>query len=167
MHREAKAWTNCSRNPGIKAQCWMYLLLDVIKSETSHIIFQNPCHDKRHKDIWSKEKTCDRLPKFLIIGPQKTGTTLSLSLFLYSCLYTYLSLHYDKCLYSKELQRFIHSWASTQQSPAPSPAPPPSRRSSSSVEQTMTMGLIGKDKTTTYCTLPSESPQYLPEHNMS
>lgn len=36
-------------------------------------IFQNPCHDKRHKDIWSKEKTCDRLPKFLVIGPQKTG----------------------------------------------------------------------------------------------
>lgn len=34
---------------------------------------QNPCHDKRHKDIWSKEKTCDRLPKFLVVGPQKTG----------------------------------------------------------------------------------------------
>ena len=36
---------------------------------------QNPCHDKRHKDIWSKEKTCDRLPKFLVVGPQKTGET--------------------------------------------------------------------------------------------
>ncbi|MFT7805961.1 bifunctional heparan sulfate N-deacetylase/N-sulfotransferase 2 [Arapaima gigas] len=36
----------------------------------------NPCHDKRHKDIWSKEKTCDRLPKFLVIGPQKTGVVL-------------------------------------------------------------------------------------------
>lgn len=34
---------------------------------------QNPCDDKRHRDIWSKEKTCDRLPKFLVIGPQKTG----------------------------------------------------------------------------------------------
>uniref|UniRef100_A0A8C5GVG7 [heparan sulfate]-glucosamine N-sulfotransferase n=1 Tax=Gouania willdenowi TaxID=441366 RepID=A0A8C5GVG7_GOUWI len=44
----------------------------------------NPCHDKRHKDIWSKEKTCDRLPKFLIIGPQKTGTT---------ALHSFLSLH--------------------------------------------------------------------------
>lgn len=65
----------------------MYFLLHVIKSETSHIIFQNPCHDKRHKDIWSKEKTCDRLPKFLVIGPQKTGTALSLSLFSYPCLY--------------------------------------------------------------------------------
>ncbi|XP_072352278.1 bifunctional heparan sulfate N-deacetylase/N-sulfotransferase 4 isoform X2 [Scyliorhinus torazame] len=41
----------------------------------------NPCDDKRHKDIWSKEKTCDRLPKFLVIGPQKTGTT-ALYLFL-------------------------------------------------------------------------------------
>lgn len=36
-------------------------------------LLQNPCDDKRHKDIWSKEKTCDRLPKFLIVGPQKTG----------------------------------------------------------------------------------------------
>lgn len=39
-------------------------------------VFQDPCEDKRHKDIWSKEKTCDRFPKLLIIGPQKTGTSL-------------------------------------------------------------------------------------------
>lgn len=38
---------------------------------------QDPCEDKRHKDIWSKEKTCDRFPKLLIIGPQKTGTSFS------------------------------------------------------------------------------------------
>ncbi|XP_057285921.1 bifunctional heparan sulfate N-deacetylase/N-sulfotransferase 3 isoform X2 [Pezoporus wallicus] len=44
-------------------------------------LWQNPCDDKRHKDIWSKEKTCDRLPKFLVVGPQKTGTT-ALYLFL-------------------------------------------------------------------------------------
>ncbi|KAJ8780414.1 hypothetical protein J1605_011678 [Eschrichtius robustus] len=44
-------------------------------------LWQNPCDDKRHRDIWSKEKTCDRLPKFLVIGPQKTGTT-ALYLFL-------------------------------------------------------------------------------------
>lgn len=37
---------------------------------------QDPCEDKRHKDIWSKEKTCDRFPKLLVIGPQKTGETL-------------------------------------------------------------------------------------------
>lgn len=51
----------------------------------SHIILtntladkQNPCHDKRHKDIWSKEKTCDRLPKFMVVGPQKTGNSVLL-----------------------------------------------------------------------------------------
>ena len=35
-------------------------------------------------EIWSKNKTCERLPKFLVIGPQKTGTT---------ALYTFLSMH--------------------------------------------------------------------------
>ncbi|MEQ2183690.1 hypothetical protein GOODEAATRI_000576 [Goodea atripinnis] len=35
-------------------------------------LWQDPCEDKRHKDIWSKEKTCDRFPKLLVIGPQKT-----------------------------------------------------------------------------------------------
>lgn len=44
----------------------------------------------------------------------------------------------------KALQPFIHSWAFTQQSPAPSQALSPSRRSSSSVEQTTTAGLTGK-----------------------
>lgn len=39
---------------------------------------QNPCHDKRHISIWHRgEKWCqkERLPRFLIVGPQKTGTT--------------------------------------------------------------------------------------------
>uniref|UniRef100_G1KPE7 [heparan sulfate]-glucosamine N-sulfotransferase n=1 Tax=Anolis carolinensis TaxID=28377 RepID=G1KPE7_ANOCA len=31
-------------------------------------LWQNPCDDKRHRDIWSKEKTCDRLPKFLLFN---------------------------------------------------------------------------------------------------
>ncbi|XP_054572739.1 bifunctional heparan sulfate N-deacetylase/N-sulfotransferase 4 [Eptesicus fuscus] len=44
-------------------------------------LWQNPCDDKRHKDIWSREKTCEHLPRFLVIGPQKTGTT-ALYLFL-------------------------------------------------------------------------------------
>ncbi|XP_053112576.1 bifunctional heparan sulfate N-deacetylase/N-sulfotransferase 4 isoform X6 [Hemicordylus capensis] len=44
-------------------------------------LWQNPCDDRRHRDIWSRDKTCDHLPKFLIIGPQKTGTT-ALYLFL-------------------------------------------------------------------------------------
>ncbi|KAM8764081.1 bifunctional heparan sulfate N-deacetylase/N-sulfotransferase 3 [Rhynchonycteris naso] len=47
-------------------------------------LWQNPCDDKRHRDIWSKEKSCDRLPKFLVIGPQRTGTT---------ALYLYLAMH--------------------------------------------------------------------------
>ncbi|KAK2116657.1 Bifunctional heparan sulfate N-deacetylase/N-sulfotransferase 1 [Saguinus oedipus] len=45
-----------------------------IFSEEKDPLWQDPCEDKRHKDIWSKEKTCDRFPKLLIIGPQKTGS---------------------------------------------------------------------------------------------
>uniref|UniRef100_A0ABM5GJN1 [heparan sulfate]-glucosamine N-sulfotransferase n=1 Tax=Pogona vitticeps TaxID=103695 RepID=A0ABM5GJN1_9SAUR len=44
-------------------------------------LWQNPCDDRRHRDIWSRDKTCNHLPKFLVIGPQKTGTT-ALYLFL-------------------------------------------------------------------------------------
>ncbi|XP_034480596.1 bifunctional heparan sulfate N-deacetylase/N-sulfotransferase [Drosophila innubila] len=47
-------------------------------------VWGNPCDDARHKKIWSKTKNCDSLPKFLVIGPQKTGTT---------ALYTFLSMH--------------------------------------------------------------------------
>ncbi|XP_054731807.1 bifunctional heparan sulfate N-deacetylase/N-sulfotransferase [Anastrepha obliqua] len=47
-------------------------------------IWGNPCDDPRHKKIWSKTKNCESLPKFLVIGPQKTGTT---------ALYTFLSMH--------------------------------------------------------------------------
>uniref|UniRef100_A0A8C1M882 [heparan sulfate]-glucosamine N-sulfotransferase n=1 Tax=Cyprinus carpio TaxID=7962 RepID=A0A8C1M882_CYPCA len=46
--------------------------------EQRNPLWQNPCDDKRHKDIWSKEKTCDRLPKFMVVGPQKTGNSLLL-----------------------------------------------------------------------------------------
>ncbi|NWZ32817.1 NDST4 sulfotransferase, partial [Asarcornis scutulata] len=49
--------------------------------EQTDPLWQNPCDDKRHRDIWSRDKTCDHLPKFLVIGPQKTGTT-ALYLFL-------------------------------------------------------------------------------------
>ncbi|KAJ8248458.1 hypothetical protein GJAV_G00242230 [Gymnothorax javanicus] len=77
-------------------QCWTNLRLQTLPpvqlaDKYFHIfpeerdpLWQNPCHDKRHKDIWSKEKTCDRLPKFLVIGPQKTGTT---------ALHSFLTLH--------------------------------------------------------------------------
>ncbi|CAB1337053.1 unnamed protein product, partial [Coregonus sp. 'balchen'] len=49
-------------------------------------LWQDPCEDKRHKDIWSKEKTCDHFPKLLVIGPQKTGST---------ALYLFLGMHPD------------------------------------------------------------------------
>uniref|UniRef100_A0A8C8DY64 [heparan sulfate]-glucosamine N-sulfotransferase n=1 Tax=Oryzias sinensis TaxID=183150 RepID=A0A8C8DY64_9TELE len=77
-------------------QCWTNLRLQTLPPvqlaekyfkifpEEREPLWQNPCHDKRHKDIWSKEKTCDRLPKFLIVGPQKTGTT---------ALHSFLNLH--------------------------------------------------------------------------
>ena len=35
-------------------------------------------------EIWSRNKDCRRLPDFLVIGPQKTGTT---------ALYRFLQLH--------------------------------------------------------------------------
>lgn len=47
-------------------------------------VWGNPCDDPRHIKIWSKNKSCESLPKFLVIGPQKTGTT---------ALYTFLSMH--------------------------------------------------------------------------
>ena len=47
---------------------------------------QNPCLDPRHKEIWSSTKNCNKLPSFLVVGPQKTGTT---------ALYTFLKMHPD------------------------------------------------------------------------
>lgn len=40
-------------------------------------LWTNPCDDKRHLAIWStrKLKLCQVVPKLLIVGPQKTGTT--------------------------------------------------------------------------------------------
>lgn len=47
-------------------------------------VWGNPCEDPRHIKIWSRSKSCDSLPRFLVIGPQKTGTT---------ALYTFLLMH--------------------------------------------------------------------------
>ncbi|XP_077300149.1 N-deacetylase and N-sulfotransferase sfl isoform X2 [Arctopsyche grandis] len=47
-------------------------------------VWGNPCDDVRHQRIWSRNKSCSALPHFLVIGPQKTGTT---------ALYSFLSLH--------------------------------------------------------------------------
>jgi len=77
-------------------QCWTNLRLQTVPPVqladiyfTLHPdevdpIWRNPCDDPRHVDIWSDEKSCDRLPHVLIIGPQKTGTT---------ALYTFLGMH--------------------------------------------------------------------------
>ena len=77
-------------------KCWTNLdLRYVTPKELGDIYFQyfpdekipmwsNPCEDKRHEEIWSAAKTCQRLPDFLVIGPQKTGTT---------ALYKFLQVH--------------------------------------------------------------------------
>ncbi|XP_076169765.1 N-deacetylase and N-sulfotransferase sfl isoform X2 [Ptiloglossa arizonensis] len=77
-------------------QCWTNLRLSTapplqlaeryfqLYPEESDPVWGNPCDDQRHQKIWSRNKTCDQLPRFLVIGPQKTGTT---------ALYTFLSIH--------------------------------------------------------------------------
>ena len=68
---------------GVKTlPCFKHRLRAVRSFWSIHM--QNPCDDKRHLEIWSEKKTCGRLPHFLVIGPQKTGTT---------ALYTFLSMH--------------------------------------------------------------------------
>lgn len=47
-------------------------------------LWGNPCDDVRHRRIWAKNKWCDTLPKLVVVGPQKTGST---------ALYTFLSMH--------------------------------------------------------------------------
>ncbi|XP_046856204.1 bifunctional heparan sulfate N-deacetylase/N-sulfotransferase 2-like [Xenia sp. Carnegie-2017] len=47
-------------------------------------VWHNPCKDPRHREIWPSWKSCSKLPSFLIVGPQKTGTT---------ALHMFLSVH--------------------------------------------------------------------------
>ena len=47
-------------------------------------IWSNPCLDKRHIEIYSQNKSCNQFPNFLVVGPQKTGST---------ALYSFLKLH--------------------------------------------------------------------------
>ena len=77
-------------------KCWTNLEIKTAKpKDLGEIYFEyfpdekipmwsNPCEDKRHEEIWSASKTCQRLPDFLVIGPQKTGTT---------ALYKFLQIH--------------------------------------------------------------------------
>ncbi|KAL4239231.1 Bifunctional heparan sulfate N-deacetylase/N-sulfotransferase 1 [Mactra antiquata] len=77
-------------------QCWTNLKLqqktpmehaiqyfDMFPNEQDPI-WKNPCDHDKHMEIWSPNKTCDKWPKLLVIGPQKTGTT---------ALHTFLSMH--------------------------------------------------------------------------
>ncbi|OTF72476.1 bifunctional heparan sulfate N-deacetylase/N-sulfotransferase-like protein [Euroglyphus maynei] len=77
-------------------QCWTNLELHSLSPiqmakkyfqiypEERDPIWMNPCDDKRHYNIWSPNKSCYQFPRFLIVGPQKTGST---------ALYTFLQLH--------------------------------------------------------------------------
>lgn len=77
-------------------QCWTNLQLQTIPPlqlaekyfhlhpEEADPVWMNPCDDKRHQAVWNMKKSCEQLPRFLVIGPQKTGTTP---------LYTFLSMH--------------------------------------------------------------------------
>ncbi|KAK7929652.1 hypothetical protein WMY93_006047 [Mugilogobius chulae] len=71
--------------------------------EQRNPLWQNPCDDKRHKDIWSKEKTCDRLPKFMVVGPQKTGTT---ALYLFLLMHSSISSNFPSPKTYEEVQFF-------------------------------------------------------------
>uniref|UniRef100_A0A8C5LSL4 Bifunctional heparan sulfate N-deacetylase/N-sulfotransferase 1 n=1 Tax=Leptobrachium leishanense TaxID=445787 RepID=A0A8C5LSL4_9ANUR len=63
----------------------------------------SPCDDRRHKDIWSRDKTCDRLPKFLVVGPQKTGTT---ALYLFLLMHPYIMSNFPNPKTFEEVQFF-------------------------------------------------------------
>ncbi|XP_055863216.1 bifunctional heparan sulfate N-deacetylase/N-sulfotransferase 3-like isoform X3 [Biomphalaria glabrata] len=38
-------------------------------------VWTNPCDYDKHREIWPMSKSCTKLPSFIIVGPQKTGTT--------------------------------------------------------------------------------------------
>uniref|UniRef100_A0A8C3WH65 Bifunctional heparan sulfate N-deacetylase/N-sulfotransferase 1 n=1 Tax=Catagonus wagneri TaxID=51154 RepID=A0A8C3WH65_9CETA len=99
--RFLRSWTNLRLQtlpPVQLAQKYFQLF-----SEEKDPLWQDPCEDKRHKDIWSKEKTCDRFPKLLVIGPQKTGTT---ALYLFLGLHPDLSSNYPSSETFEEIQFF-------------------------------------------------------------
>lgn len=77
-----RCWTNvrlASAPPLALADKYFQLRPDELSP-----LWGNPCDDIRHRRIWSKSKWCGTLPRVLVIGPQKTGST---------ALYTFLSMH--------------------------------------------------------------------------
>ncbi|RXG57536.1 Bifunctional heparan sulfate N-deacetylase/N-sulfotransferase [Armadillidium vulgare] len=73
-----KCWTNFAAHNGSSAPAGGEIF-SFIPSRSGPYM-----GDKRHTEIWSPNKTCNQLPRFLVIGPQKTGTT---------ALYTFLAMH--------------------------------------------------------------------------
>uniref|UniRef100_A0A673KMM9 [heparan sulfate]-glucosamine N-sulfotransferase n=1 Tax=Sinocyclocheilus rhinocerous TaxID=307959 RepID=A0A673KMM9_9TELE len=96
-----KCWTNLRLHtlPPLQLAHKYFTLF----SEQRNPLWQNPCDDKRHKDIWSKEKTCDRLPKFMVVGPQKTGTT---ALYLFLIMHPFISSNFPSVKTFEEVQFF-------------------------------------------------------------
>ncbi|KAI7688136.1 hypothetical protein SSS_08178 [Sarcoptes scabiei] len=77
-----KCWTNLRLHTLSPVQ--MAKKYFQIYPEDRNPLWTNPCDDKRHYNIWSVNKSCSQFPKFLILGPQKTGST---------ALHQFLSLH--------------------------------------------------------------------------
>uniref|UniRef100_A0A671K2S5 [heparan sulfate]-glucosamine N-sulfotransferase n=1 Tax=Sinocyclocheilus anshuiensis TaxID=1608454 RepID=A0A671K2S5_9TELE len=96
-----KSWTNLRLHtlPPLQLAHKYFTLFP----EQRNPLWQNPCDDKRHKDIWSKEKTCDRLPKFMVVGPQKTGTT---ALYLFLIMHPFISSNFPSVKTFEEVQFF-------------------------------------------------------------
>ncbi|KAK2865605.1 hypothetical protein Q7C36_001661 [Tachysurus vachellii] len=96
-----KCWTNLRLHtlPPLQLAHHYFTLFP----EQRNPLWQNPCDDKRHKDIWSKEKTCDRLPKFMVVGPQKTGTT---ALYLFLLMHPSISSSFPSSKTFEEVQFF-------------------------------------------------------------
>ncbi|KAG9259819.1 bifunctional heparan sulfate N-deacetylase/N-sulfotransferase 4-like [Astyanax mexicanus] len=96
-----KCWTNLRLHtlPPLQLAHYYFTLFP----EQRNPLWQNPCDDKRHKDIWSKEKTCDRLPKFMVVGPQKTGTT---ALYLFLLMHPSVSSSFPSSRTFEEVQFF-------------------------------------------------------------
>ncbi|TSO98569.1 Bifunctional heparan sulfate N-deacetylase/N-sulfotransferase 4 [Bagarius yarrelli] len=96
-----KCWTNLRLHtlPPLQLAHHYFTLFP----EQRNPLWQNPCDDKRHKDIWSKEKTCDRLPKFMVVGPQKTGTT---ALYLFLLMHPSISSSFPSTKTFEEVQFF-------------------------------------------------------------
>jgi len=78
-----QCWTNIKFKSVPPTQLAQIYFEDLYPEEKVPI-WGNPCDDPRHLDIWSETKSCARLPDFLVIGPQKTGT---------SALHSFLQIH--------------------------------------------------------------------------